>query len=177
MPSVVRGLDGTAGVGGCCGAGEPCAAPLRSVADLASLAPADRAEVLAGLTAQFATAYLRAMSSRGSVFSFPRVRVLELLGSGGPAIMRDLAQALGTTARNVTAIVDALEEAGLVVRVPHPTDRRATVVELTDRGRRELVAARCQALGKVTSVFDALSLEDQERFAGLVARLLPACHP
>jgi DNA-binding MarR family transcriptional regulator len=147
------------------------------VADLATLGPAERAQVLAGLTAQFATAYLRVMSSRRSVFSFPRVRVLELLGSGGPAIMRDLAEALGATARNVTAIVDALEEAGLVLRAPHPTDRRATMVELTDRGRGELVAARCQALGKATSLFDALSLEEQERFAGLVARLLPACRP
>ena len=69
------------------------------------------------------------------------------------------------------------DEAGLVVRVPHPTDRRATVVELTVKGRGEVVDARCQALGKVTSLFEALSLEDQERFAGLVARLLPACRP
>jgi DNA-binding MarR family transcriptional regulator len=56
---------------------------------------------------------------------------------------RELSQALRCTPRNITDLVDALEEDGLVERGPHPTDRRATLVSLTRRGRAEL--ARMQA--------------------------------
>lgn len=54
----------------------------------------------------------------------------------GPVTQRELSQALRCTPRNVTGLVDALESAGLVARDPHPTDRRATLVTLTVRGRR-----------------------------------------
>ena len=36
---------------------------------------------------------------------------------------------------SVTNIVDRLEHQGLVRRVPHPTDRRTTLCEITDEGR------------------------------------------
>ena len=42
---------------------------------------------------------------------------------------------------SVTNAVDRLEKAGLVRRVPHPTDRRTTLVEITDTGRTLAVAA------------------------------------
>jgi DNA-binding MarR family transcriptional regulator len=45
--------------------------------------------------------------------------------------MADLAGSLGVTPRNITALVDGLEAEDLVRRVPHPTDRRITMVELT----------------------------------------------
>ena len=38
------------------------------------------------------------------------------------------------TARNVTGLVDGLEETGYVDRRQHPDDRRATLVTLTDQG-------------------------------------------
>lgn len=52
----------------------------------------------------------------------------------GPCTQRVLADALGVTPRNVTGLVDALEETGYVRRGPHPDDRRATLVTLTDQG-------------------------------------------
>jgi DNA-binding MarR family transcriptional regulator len=55
---------------------------------------------------------------------------------------RELSQALRCTPRNVTDLVDTLEAAGLVARGPHPTDRRATLVSLTERG--QAAAARMQ---------------------------------
>jgi DNA-binding MarR family transcriptional regulator len=43
-----------------------------------------------------------------------------------------LAQLCQVSPRNITGLVDALEKSGHVVRTPHPTDRRAVLVELTD---------------------------------------------
>ncbi|MGY1814696.1 MarR family transcriptional regulator [Blastococcus sp. SYSU D00820] len=81
----------------------------------------------------------------------PRATLLWVLRAHGPATQRALADALDVSARNVTGLVDALAETGFVVRSPHPTDRRATLVTLTGRGsavvermareQRELAAA------------------------------------
>lgn len=56
------------------------------------------------------------------------------LQQGGAATQRVLAEALGVTPRTVTTLVDELSAAGVVRRDPHPTDRRAVLVGLTDDG-------------------------------------------
>lgn len=50
--------------------------------------------------------------------------------------MRELSKRLMVTGGNVTGITDQLESEGLVVRAPHPTDRRAFSVQLTPAGRK-----------------------------------------
>ncbi|OZM82877.1 MarR family winged helix-turn-helix transcriptional regulator [Pseudonocardia sp. MH-G8] len=64
-----------------------------------------------------------------------RAHLLWELHQRGPVPQRTLAEALGVTARNITGIVDALVETGFVTREAHPTDRRATLVTPTARGR------------------------------------------
>lgn len=49
--------------------------------------------------------------------------------------MRVMGERLQLHPTSVTNIVDRLEKDGLVKRVPHPTDRRTTLVEITDHGR------------------------------------------
>jgi DNA-binding MarR family transcriptional regulator len=68
----------------------------------------------------------------------PRAHVLWLLHQGGPSTQRALADALKVTPRNVTGLVDGLEASGHVTREPHPRDRRATLVSLTDRAAATL---------------------------------------
>jgi hypothetical protein len=55
---------------------------------------------------------------------------LEHLELAGPLPQRDLAERLLLTSGAVTILVDRLEAAGLVVRQPHATDRRVTLVHL-----------------------------------------------
>jgi len=63
-----------------------------------------------------------------------RTHLLWELFHRGPSPQHVLADALGVTARNVTGLVDGLEETGHVTRERHPSDRRATLVTLTDHG-------------------------------------------
>jgi DNA-binding MarR family transcriptional regulator len=63
-----------------------------------------------------------------------RAELVWLLHRDGPRTQRELSRALTCTPRNVTGLVDALEATGFVLRSPHPTDRRATVVSLTREG-------------------------------------------
>lgn len=57
---------------------------------------------------------------------------------------RDLADRLAADPPYVTLMVDDLEVRGMVRRRPHPTDRRAKLVELTSTGRA--AAARADAI-------------------------------
>jgi DNA-binding MarR family transcriptional regulator len=63
-----------------------------------------------------------------------RAEVIWLLHREGPRTQRGLSDLLKCTPRNVTGLVDALQGAGFVSRSPHPTDRRSTMVALTELG-------------------------------------------
>jgi DNA-binding MarR family transcriptional regulator len=62
------------------------------------------------------------------------VFLLELARTG-PRIQAQLSDALGCEPPSVTLMARKLEAAGHIRRTPAPTDKRATVVELTDSGR------------------------------------------
>jgi DNA-binding MarR family transcriptional regulator len=51
--------------------------------------------------------------------------------------MKALSRCLMVTGGNVTGLTDQLEHEGLVAREGSPTDRRAWIVRLTSRGRRD----------------------------------------
>ncbi|MCX4679426.1 MarR family transcriptional regulator [Streptomyces sp. NBC_01433] len=56
------------------------------------------------------------------------------LSRGREMTARRLAELLQCDASTATSMIDRLEKRGLVRRVPHPTDRRAKVIQLTSEG-------------------------------------------
>ncbi|MCL2535765.1 MAG: MarR family transcriptional regulator [Nocardiaceae bacterium] len=66
-----------------------------------------------------------------------RTRALLCVLENPPMTQRDLAKTLRCSTRQVTALVDALEQSGHLRREAHPTDRRAHIVTLTERGRTD----------------------------------------
>ncbi len=54
----------------------------------------------------------------------------------------ELARHLGITKQSTSEVVTALEETGNVRRAPHPSDRRARVLLLTDEGKARLESGR-----------------------------------
>jgi DNA-binding MarR family transcriptional regulator len=139
---------------------------------LAGLPEAERRRRLVAETARFTSAFLRWMEGRAcGGLTYARLRLLQALHCGGPAIMRDLGVQLGVSPRNMTAMVDALEDARLVVRRPHPTDRRATLVELSPDGAREAEQALEPRLDAMAELFEGFSPGEQQAFADALARL------
>lgn len=69
-----------------------------------------------------------------------RTHLLWVLHQSGPTTQQSLATALQVSPRNVTGLVDALEASRFVERRPHPGDRRATLVTLTESGVRTMDA-------------------------------------
>jgi len=124
-------------------------------------------------TADFAHAYLRwTDASNCDGISYPRLRLLEQLHCVGPNMMRALGDELGLTPRNMTALIDAMEEEGLVARRPHPTDRRAVLVELTPAGLTTAEALLEPRIKEMAALFDDLSPLDQQRLATTLDTLL-----
>ena len=80
---------------------------------------------------------------KGTVkLSGPRLRLLMAVEEVGRLRMGDVAEDLGITARTVTTLVDALEREGLLARLPDSTDRRATLLELTEQARTQFEQVR-----------------------------------
>jgi DNA-binding MarR family transcriptional regulator len=85
---------------------------------------------------QIALARVESILRRHGV-TFARYEVLMLLyfSRAGALPMTKIGERLQVHPTSVTNAVDRLESAGLVRRASHPTDRRATLVELLDAGR------------------------------------------
>ena len=58
---------------------------------------------------------------------------LSFLGINGVSTPTELARLTGLTTGSTTAMLDRLEKASFIRRVPHPTDRRSVLVKLNDR--------------------------------------------
>jgi DNA-binding MarR family transcriptional regulator len=92
--------------------------------------------------------------------SFGRTRAIRRLARQ-PMSMGELAAALGIDPPNATVVVDDLESLGIVRRRPHPTDRRAKLVEATRKGK-DMARRADEILGTPPPVLSALSADDLE---------------
>jgi DNA-binding MarR family transcriptional regulator len=86
--------------------------------------------------------------------------------------MNELGTLLAVTPRSVTKLVDSLEGEGLVARKPHPSDRRVTLVSLTDRG--SLVGKESAMADDAAAawLYQQLSPTDRQHMARLLRKLL-----
>jgi DNA-binding MarR family transcriptional regulator len=106
----------------------------------------------------------------GLTFARYEVLMLLLLSRRGSLPMARIGERLQVHPASVTNAVDRLEGQGLVRRASHPTDRRTTLVELTDDGR----AAAAKATEELNaSVFadPGLTPQDVERLVGVLTEL------
>lgn len=76
--------------------------------------------------------------------------------------MSSLGDDLGITPRYVTIMIDEMEREGLVRRCPHPTDRRATLIELTEAGSRMCTEVGDGHVEAAVELLQVLSKQQQE---------------
>ena len=80
------------------------------------------------------------------------LRALQSLDRLGPSLVTELGVDLDLLPSTASRLSDRLTEAGYITRRVSPTNRRATLLELTDAGRAvldELIALRVAAFGEV----------------------------
>lgn len=112
--------------------------------------------------------------------TLPQYMMLMILSEEGAQKMNSLAKFLHVSTPSVTNLVDRLEAAGYARRIPHPTDRRAHVVELTPAGKRFIGALRAESLSLLADTIGTMPAREQaviERFyLALLLRLEAAIH-
>lgn len=97
--------------------------------------------------------------------------VLALAANDAGQSQRDLAEILPLHPSQVVALVDELQEGGLVRREPAPNDRRANVVVTTGEGRAVLERAQVSVREATNELQAVLSPSQRENLAE-VLRLL-----
>jgi DNA-binding MarR family transcriptional regulator len=82
-----------------------------------------------------------------------------------------LAERLGVPASRMVALVDRLEEAGLVERRPHAEDRRIRELHLTRKGKGALERAKKIAIDYETQLCAGINRDERETLIDLLQKL------
>ena len=101
--------------------------------------------------------------------------ILATLRRNGPRGGLTPSQLLGSvmlSSGGMTARLDKLEEAGLIVRMPDAVDRRMVVIELTPKGKRVIDAATVTRFAEAEQSLPPLSPAERETLARLLRRWL-----
>ena len=104
--------------------------------------------------------------------TFARYEALVLLSftARGELPLGRMGQRLMIHPTSVTNIVDRLTQDGLIERVPHPTDRRATLARLTPGGRT-LVKKATDSVNAIRFGVGVLADDEMEQLVRLVRAL------
>lgn len=88
-----------------------------------------------------------------------------------PPRMADLAERLEVVPRAVTSLVDGLEAADMVRRVPDPTNRRVIRIELTEGGLKALGRLRGARRAAAEDILAPLDAAQRAQLGGLLDAL------
>jgi DNA-binding MarR family transcriptional regulator len=100
------------------------------------------------------------------------MKILMVLASG-PRPMRELIETFRHDPSYLTSVVDVMERRGVARREPHPTDRRAKTVAMTEQGHQVLAQA-LEILTVPPRSLGVLSPAEQEQLLALLMRVLAA---
>lgn len=111
-----------------------------------------------------AVAKLNRWATKHSELPIPtgQARLLSLVEAHDNARVGELAAADHCSQPTMTAQVKRLEQQGLLVRASDEDDARASLISLTDAGRRVLDEARRARSATITPVLAGLSEQDRE---------------
>jgi DNA-binding MarR family transcriptional regulator len=96
---------------------------------------------------------------------------LNVLEAEGAITQHALCRGVGMDPSSMVSTIDELEAEGLVERRPHPSDRRAHALHVTDRGRQTLARGRELAKGAQDELLAPLSAEERKQLHELLLRL------
>ncbi|KUH38269.1 MarR family winged helix-turn-helix transcriptional regulator [Streptomyces kanasensis] len=97
--------------------------------------------------------------------------VLAATAEYGPATQADLGRRLAVDPKDMVGNLNHLQKEGLVLRTPHPSDRRKNAVTVTPEGMAALT--RCGALAEAANaeLLAPLTPDEQKQLVALLTRL------
>lgn len=103
-----------------------------------------------------------ARAFEGTGLTTARVHLLWTLQHAGPSTQQALARLCDVSPRNITGLVDALEASGHVRRTPHPSDRRAVLVELSPSAAETMAQMAKDHAELNATLIEAIAPEDRD---------------
>lgn len=97
-----------------------------------------------------------------------QLRVVQIVAETSSSTGSEIARRMHVSQATITALLDKLERAGLVIRVRDDVDRRRTLIRLTDAGRAVLARVPDALQQRFVTAFNALEGWEQ---AMMVANL------
>jgi len=104
----------------------------------------------------------------------PLFRVLNLVDAAEGRSQQAIGQAIAVPASRMVALVDELEQEGLVERRPDPEDRRVRALYLTAKGRKALTRCREIAKRHEEELTQGLGASDRKRLLDLLQKMVDA---
>lgn len=104
----------------------------------------------------------------------PLFRVLNLVDAAEGRSQQAIGQAIEVPASRMVALVDELEQEGLVERRPDPEDRRVRALYLTRKGRKALTRGREIAKRHEDELTQGLGASDRKRLLDLLQKMVDA---
>lgn len=99
--------------------------------------------------------------------------LINLASTDGPLRMSDIADRLVLSPGGATKVIDRLEAKGYVNRIPDPSDRRATILQMTAEGRTAMSEARA-VIDRQLEASWAAHLSDEE--AAIIQSVMSRVH-
>jgi DNA-binding MarR family transcriptional regulator len=102
-----------------------------------------------------------------------RMSVLALLNRAANKWLTigEVASGMNVTSGNVTQVVNGLAREGLARRLPHPTDKRTTIVEMTAKGQQVFNEVRPLEQRQLSALWAGLTDREKTLLTHLLAKL------
>lgn len=97
---------------------------------------------------------------------------IEIVGNEGAIKMKRLADKLGVTTGTLTMSVDRLEQKKLLRRVPHKSDRRSYLIELTGKGEEVFRMHHTHHLNLTREMMAGFPEQEQAAFYGALKKIM-----
>jgi DNA-binding MarR family transcriptional regulator len=101
----------------------------------------------------------------------PLFRVLNVVDAAEGESQHAIGEAIEVPPSRMVAIIDELEERGLIERRPHPGDRRVRALFLTAKGRKVLDEGRKIAMTHERKLTDGLTKKESQELIALLRKL------
>lgn len=102
----------------------------------------------------------------------PLFRILNVVDAAEGLSQHAIGEAIKVPPSRMVALVDELEQRGLLKRHPHPSDRRIRALHLTPAGRRVLAKGREVAAEHEAELTKGMSAADRKRLIELLQKIV-----
>ena len=97
--------------------------------------------------------------------------VLSAVADQGPVAQAALGRSIQLDPKDLVGIINDLQDAGLVLRAPDPTDRRKNAITITENGERTLYRCAEAAWRANNELLAPLSAAERKQFLALLTRI------